>query len=31
MGIGENVVTSVVDLLVLVKMFLPADLYDRTQ
>jgi hypothetical protein len=30
-GIGENVVTSVVDLLVLVKTFLLADLYDRAQ
>ena len=30
-GIGENVVTSVVDLLQLVKTFLLADLYDRAQ
>src|SRR5262245_54089317 len=30
-GIGENVVTSVVELLVLVKTFLLADLYDRAQ
>jgi hypothetical protein len=30
-GIGENVVTSVVELLQLVKMLLLADLYDRAQ
>lgn len=30
-GIGENVVTSVVELLQLVKTFLLADLYDRAQ
>jgi hypothetical protein len=30
-GIGENVVTSVVELLLLVKMLLLADLYDRAQ
>jgi hypothetical protein len=30
-GVGENVVTSVVELLQLVKTFLLADLYDRAQ
>jgi hypothetical protein len=30
-GIGENIVTSVVELLQLVKTFLLADLYDRAQ
>jgi hypothetical protein len=30
-GIGENVVTSVIELLQLVKMLLLADLYDRAQ
>ena len=30
-GVGENVVTSVVELLLLVKTFLLADLYDRSQ
>ncbi len=30
-GIGENVVTSVVELLLLVKTLLLADLYDRSQ